>query len=285
VSVVWLFGKLLAQWLAAGYLSLPAVLLWVWVDDPERLRDNDFVWVNACLAPLAALWVVLRHRRGRPPVWWVAGQVVGLLLASAAVTWVAMDPAELGVRELDPLRIGAVLVLVWVWIAVWRSIDPRLWPAPTVPVPRPDGGAPPAAPTRPQRGEIWSAMVPFEEGSFEDGEQDAKDRPCVVISTFTRHAYVLKITSVDQGDRPGYLALEAGWHPWSDKASWVKLQPLLKVPFSEFRQYVCDSPDRVWADLRRRYSPDAVPRPAQPGNGPRATTGPAGRGPGHRNRR
>ncbi|MBY8848865.1 hypothetical protein K7G98_10055 [Saccharothrix sp. MB29] len=56
-------GKLVAQWMAAGYLSLPAVYLWVSRNDPDRLTGNDFLLINACVAPVAAVWVVLRHRR------------------------------------------------------------------------------------------------------------------------------------------------------------------------------------------------------------------------------
>ena len=250
VTVARLVGLFIAQWLAAGYLTLPAVLLWFLRNDPERLRHNDLLWVNAAVAPLAALWVVLGHRHVRLNIWWVLGRVAGLMVASAAVTWVAMDPARLGVRVVDPLRIGAVLVLVWLWIIVWRLVD-RRWLGAPAPAP---GGV-----RRPQRGEIWSAMVPFEKGSFEQGERRAKDRPCVVVSTFARHAYVLKITSVDQGTRPGYLRLESGWHPWSEKESWVKLEPLLKVPFLDFREYVRNTPGGVWRVLAKRY-------PANPPN-------------------
>jgi hypothetical protein len=244
-----LFGKFLAQCVAAGYLTFPAVLSWFLRHAPERLQHNDLLWVNAALAPLAALWVVLGHRLVRLSVWWVLGRVAGLLAASAAVAWVAMEPAWLGVHEVDPLRIGAVLVLVWVWIVGWRLVDRRWLGAP----------APTRAEVRgPKRGEIWSAMVPFEKGSYEPGEQRAKDRPCVVISTFARHAYVLKITSVDQGDRPGYRRLASGWHPWSEKESWIKLEPLLKIPLPDFREYIRDSPAGLWRGLAKLYPANAM---------------------------
>jgi hypothetical protein len=272
--IVGFFG----QWLAAGYLTLPVVLYWVLQHHPERLRHNDFLQVNACLAPLAALWVVLWYRRARLSVWWVAGRVAGLLLASAAVTWKALDPAHLGVLEVDPLRIGAVLVLLWVWTVSWRLVD-RRWFEPLPPnlsgtsqrgpvqlAPRPNW------PSQPVRGQIWSAKVPFEKGTYDEGAENQKDRPCLVISTFTRHAYVLKITSIDQGNRPGYLMMPAGWHPWSQKASWIKLQPLLKVPFSDFRQYIRDSPDWAWSDLADRYSARATPDEYLPRTSRRTTS-------------
>jgi hypothetical protein len=256
VTAVRLFGKFLAQWLAAGYLTFPAVLLWFLRNDPERLQHNYLLLVNAAVTPLVALWVVLRHRRVRLSIWWILGRVAGLLVASAAVTWVAMDPARLGVREVDPLRIGAVLVLLWVWIIGWRLVDRRWLGAPA------QGGVIWQGEARkPQRGEIWSAMVPFEKGSYEQGGQRAKDRPCVVVSTSARHAYVLKITSVDQGNRPGYLRLASGWHPWSDKESWIKLEPLLKVPFLDFREHVRNSPAGVWRALEKRYPANATPSP------------------------
>lgn len=243
MTVVRLFGKLLAQVLAAGYLTLPAVLLWFLRNDPERLQHNYLLWGNAAVAPLVAVWVVLGHRQVRLSVWWVVGRAAGLLVASAAVTWLAMDPARLGVREVDPLRIGAVLVLVWLWIIGWRLVD-RRWLG--------------ADARRPRRGEIWSAMVPFEKGSYERGGQRAKDRPCVVVSTFAGHAYVLKITSAAQGTRPGYLRLKAGWHPRSDKESWIKLEPLLKVPFLDFREHLRNSPPGVWRVLEKRYPANAT---------------------------
>lgn len=249
-------GKLVAQWMAAGYLSLPAVYLWVSRNDPDRLVANDFLLINACVAPVAAVWVVLRHRRVRLGPWWAAARVVVLLALSGAVTWYAMDPMHLGVHEVDPFRISAVLAFLWVWIIGSRLLDRAL-------------GAPGSSrrgggvvwrgeAVRPERGEVWSALVPFEEGSYDEDGQRAKDRPCVVVSTFARHAYVLKVTSVDQGDRPGYLALPAGWHPWSDKASWIKLEPLVKVSYLDFRQHVCDAPDRAWAAIEQRYPPGAT---------------------------
>lgn len=256
--MVRLIGKFIAQWLAAGYLSFPAVYLWVSQNDPGRLAGNDFLLVNACVAPVVAVWVVLRHRRVRLGFWWAAARVVVLLALSGAVTWYAMDPLHIGVHEMDPSRIAAVVVFLWVWIIGSRLLDRALGaPAPA----RRGGGVVwQGEPVRPARGEVWSALVPFEEGSYDEGGQRAKDRPCVVVSAFARHAYVLKVTSVDQGDRPGYLALPAGWHPWSEKASWIKLEPLIKLSYLDFRQNVCDAPARAWAAIEERYPPDATPQ-------------------------
>ncbi|MGM1058700.1 type II toxin-antitoxin system PemK/MazF family toxin [Saccharothrix sp. Mg75] len=268
-----LIGKFIAQWLAAGYLTFPAVYLWVSQNDPGRLVGNDFLLVNACVAPVAAVWVVLRHRRVRLGFWWAAARVVVLLALSGVVTWYAMDPVRVGVRELDPTRIAVLLVFLWAWIAGSRLLDRALG----APARRGGGVVWRGDDVRPGRGEVWSALVPFEEGSHDGDGQRAKDRPCVVVSTFARHAYVLKITSVDQGDRPGYLALPAGWHPWSEKASWVKLEPLIKVSYLDFRQHVRDAPERAWAAIEERYPPDATPqrhtpsaKPRTPRRGPRS---------------
>lgn len=263
MTAVRLFGRFLAQGLAAGYLTLPAALLWFRWNDPERLPHNYFLWVNAALAPLAALWVVVGHRRVRLSTWWVLGRVAGLLVASAAVTWAAMDPAQVGVREVDPLRIGVVLVLVWVWIIGWRRVDRRWLGAPA------RGGV---SARKPERGEIWSAMVPFEKGSYEQGEPRAKDRPCVVIGISARHAYVLKITSVDQETRSGYLCLRSGWHPRSEKESWIKLEPLLKVPLRDFREYLRSSPNGIWRALEKRYPKNTIPSPHTVTPRPRPTS-------------
>jgi hypothetical protein len=257
VSMVRLIGKLLAQWLAASYLTFPAVLYWVWQHAPEQLVHNQFLQVNACLAPATAVWVVLRHRRVRLNAWWVVGRATALLILASVVTWQALDLTRMGVREIDPLRSGVVLVFLWVWIIAWRQAD-RRWL-----------GAPPPArrgviwqgeSTKPQRGEIWSAKVPFEASSYTDDGPSAKDRPCVVISTFARHAYVLKITSVDKSNRPGYLHMPAGWHPWSEKESWLQLSPLLKVPYLDFRQHIRDTPDILWPTLANRYPATATPQ-------------------------
>jgi hypothetical protein len=288
VSVLVLFAKLLAQWLAAGLLTPPAEYLWALCNDPGRVQHNDFLLVSSCVAPLAALWVVWRHRRARLSFASVAGRVVGLLLVSAVVTWVAMDPAGLGVLPVDPFRIGAVLLLLWLWIPIWRLVDRRLpsreAPARLLPRQR-RSPAPPRTAIRPRRGQIWSAMVPFEEGSYAQGEQRAKDRPCVVLNVDARGAYILKITSVDQGDRPGYTMLPAGWHPWSEKASWIKHKPSLWVPMADFRQYVCDTPSWAWSDLARQHpvgaaSPNCAPpgHPGAPGSTRAARPSPSRRG-------
>ncbi|WP_447001956.1 type II toxin-antitoxin system PemK/MazF family toxin [Saccharothrix isguenensis] len=275
-----LIGKFVAQWLAAGYLSLPAVYLWLSQNDPGRVAGNHFLLVNACAAPVAAVWVVLRHRRVRLRLRWAAARVVVLLALSGAVTWFAVDPMHVGVREVDPFRIAVVVVFLWAWIIGSRLLDRALGaPAPA----RRGGGVVwQGEPARPARGEIWSALVPFEEGSCDEGGQRAKDRPCVVVSTFGRHAYVLKVTSVDQGDRPGYLALSAGWHPWSEKASWIKLEPLIKVSYLDFRQNVCDAPARAWAAIEERYPPNATPQRHSPTVKRRAASRPSKARPGAR---
>ncbi|GDY29840.1 type II toxin-antitoxin system PemK/MazF family toxin [Gandjariella thermophila] len=261
-----LCGKLAAQWMAASFLSYPPVLLYLLTSDPVLLGQHDEVWVFSCCAPLAALWVVLRHRRVRLRLSWIVGRSLALLALSAVVAAMVPTPPGLRIVDLNPVRSGAVLWLLWVWIIVWRIIDRRVaarqgtqWV-----------GTPWAGTVRQaERGDIWWAEVPFEKGSYEDGGQSSKDRPCLVVSTFNRHAYVLKITSVPKEERHGYIAIPAGWHPENDKPSWLQLHPLLKVPKGDFRRYVTSCPEWFWDKSVRfiRRMPRRPPtrsRPAPP---------------------
>jgi hypothetical protein len=271
LSLARLVIKLVGQWLAAGYLTLPAELLWEHLHAPQLLAHNDFLPVNACVAPLAALWVVWFHRRARLAANWVVGRVVGLLLVTSAVTWVvvvravAAYPALVPVLPINPLSSGAVLVTIWAWILVWRLVD-RRWLPPLPPKPR--QAQPRHAQPRPQRhvlarperGQVWAAVVPFEEGSFAEGEESTKRRPCLVVSTFAQHACVLKITTKGAG-RPGHVILPSGWHPWSSETSWIQLEPLREVPYSDFQQYIRDCPEWAWPSVAVRHGPDATPRP------------------------
>ncbi|MFD5831543.1 type II toxin-antitoxin system PemK/MazF family toxin, partial [Lentzea sp. NPDC060358] len=251
-----LIGKFLAQWVAAGFLSFPAVYLWVLQNDPGRAAGNGLLLVGAGVAPVAATWVVLRHQRVRPGFWQATARVVVLLVLSGVVTWFALDPLRVGVLDADPVRIAVVLVFLQAWIVGSRLLG-RALGAPA-PARRAGGVLWRGGPVRPARGEVWSALVPFEEGTYDEDGPRAKDRPCVVVSSFTRHAYVLKVTSVDQGTRPGYLALPAGWHPWSEKASWIKLEPLVKVSHLDFRQKICDAPARAWSTIEDTYPANAT---------------------------
>lgn len=266
-----LFCKLIMQGTAASFLSYPVVLLYLLVNDPVLLSRHDEVWVGSGCAPLAALWAVLRHKRVPLSAPWIVIRCGLLLLLSGVVTARVLIPpgemtaAGLTVADMNPLRTGAVLVLLWVWIIAWRLID-RRWPAKraTRPGTRADQTRPGTRSVRrrqrvkPARGEIWSGLVPYAEGSYYEGEQDAKDRPCLVVSTFTRHAYVLKITTTDRSERTDHIELPAGWHPWSDKTSWLQLRPLLKVPHRDFRQHITTCPERLWARIDRMYPPEAT---------------------------
>jgi PemK-like, MazF-like toxin of type II toxin-antitoxin system len=183
-------------------------------------------------------------------------RIVLLLVLSGVVTLQVPIPAGFSVVDLNPIRSGAVLVMLWLWIIAWRVIDRRL--------------------LRPARGDIWWGLVPYQKGSYDEGEQHAKVRPCLVVSTFPRHAYVLKITSQDKSERRDHIEMPVGWHPRSDpdKESWLQLRPLIKVPYYNFREHIRTCPECLWGQINERYPPDATPEPRTPPARPAARTPP-----------
>lgn len=127
--------------------------------------------------------------------------------------------------------LGIVVVVVVVAVAVWIGRSRRRFTKRQV---RAGGVAP-------SPGQIWWADVPFED------TRGSKDRPCLVVRTFPRHAHVLKITSVDQHDRPGYLPVPtASWDPDAEHESWLRLDPVITLPYRRFRRQSGPCPKAVW---------------------------------------
>ncbi len=66
-------------------------------------------------------------------------------------------------------------------------------------------------------GELWFAMVPFEDGT------GAKDRPVLVLTTTRRSCTVARLTSQDRGARHDVIRVPEGV-PGLSKASWISLR-------------------------------------------------------------
>ncbi|MFD4115687.1 type II toxin-antitoxin system PemK/MazF family toxin [Streptomyces niveus] len=97
----------------------------------------------------------------------------------------------------------------------------------------------------PKPGEIWWAMVPFEDG---DG---AKDRPCLVLSVRGRTVLVAKITSKFHEARPGVIALPPEAVGDTDgRRSFLETEELRRVDTRAFRRRVGPADPGVWRQVR-----------------------------------
>ncbi len=88
-----------------------------------------------------------------------------------------------------------------------------------------------AAGTRPARGEIWWAEVPFADGT------GAKLRPCLVVRRRWRGVVVLKITSRDKSRRRDHIMIPTReWDPWARRDSYLNLGEPIMVSRAAFRR-------------------------------------------------
>ncbi|MFJ7146793.1 type II toxin-antitoxin system PemK/MazF family toxin [Streptomyces sp. NPDC100445] len=100
----------------------------------------------------------------------------------------------------------------------------------------------------PAPGDVWFAELPF------DGGTSSKDRPCLVVRTFRRHAQVLKITSANKSGRPDYVRMPvAAWDPTAVHDSWLESAPLRELPYTAFRRLAGPCDTGVWEQVRRRH--------------------------------
>lgn len=105
---------------------------------------------------------------------------------------------------------------------------------------------PPAlARSLPWPGEIWWAMVPFDDGS------GAKDRPCLVLFVQGEYAEVAKITSKYNPRMPATIALPPGSvNDRQGRVSFVQTRERRHVHVSAFRRRVGPVTPGVWSRLR-----------------------------------
>ncbi|MEV4131466.1 hypothetical protein AB0J72_04805 [Dactylosporangium sp. NPDC049742] len=133
-----------------------------------------------------------------------------------------------------PLLALAAAVLA---VAVLRRFRPDVAPRPA---------RDPAARV-PKTHEVWNAFV-----TFEEDDDEGKDRPVLVLSADTGGADVLKITSQDKSRLDDYLPLPLErCRGVLSKESWLELRPT-RVPLEEFRGYRGLCPPWIWAELRTR---------------------------------
>lgn len=134
------------------------------------------------------------------------------------------------------LALGAVIVLALV--AALVDGRARLGPRRTAPPPPPGHG--------PLPGEIWWALVPYEDGP------GSKDRPCLVLSVGRQSARVAKITS-RQSDRrnPDVVPLPAGAvGDAQGRPSFLETDELREVPLQDFRKRAGEVATDLWDQVR-----------------------------------
>lgn len=97
----------------------------------------------------------------------------------------------------------------------------------------------------PQPGEIWWAMVPYEDGP------GAKDRPCLVLSVRGRTVLVAKITSKFHEERPGVIPLPPEAVGDADgRRSFLETDELRKVDTKAFRRRVGPADPGLWRQVK-----------------------------------
>ncbi|MEB3962536.1 type II toxin-antitoxin system PemK/MazF family toxin [Streptomyces kunmingensis] len=100
-------------------------------------------------------------------------------------------------------------------------------------------------PGGPRPGEIWWALVPYEDGP------GGKDRPCLVLSLRGRTALVAKITSRHHEERPGVIALPPGTvGDARGRASFLETDELREVPVRDFRRRAGVVDPALWDQVR-----------------------------------
>lgn len=97
----------------------------------------------------------------------------------------------------------------------------------------------------PKPGEIWWAMVPYEDGTGE------KDRPCLVLSVQGRTVLVAKITSKFHEGRPGVIPLPPDVvRDTGGRRSYLETDELRRVDSRAFRRRVGAADPGLWRQVR-----------------------------------
>lgn len=100
-------------------------------------------------------------------------------------------------------------------------------------------------PGGPRPGEIWWALVPYEDGP------GSKDRPCLVLSLRGDTARVAKITSRHHEERPGVIALPPGAVADArQRRSFLETDELRSVPVGDFRRRAGVVDSALWRRVR-----------------------------------
>ena len=87
-------------------------------------------------------------------------------------------------------------------------------------------------------GEVWFAMVPFEDGT------GAKDRPVLVLAVSRRTCTVARLTSQDRGSRRNFVPVPRGLTGLA-RASWISLRETTLRRTAMRRRTGCPGPAAV----------------------------------------
>lgn len=113
----------------------------------------------------------------------------------------------------------------------------------THPPGRPEGLRGRAA--RPHPGDIWWAVVPYEDGP------GGKDRPCLVLAVRGDQVTVAKITSRYREERAGVIPLPPGSvGDTRGRPSFLETDELRQVPVGDFRRRVGVVDPALWDRVR-----------------------------------
>jgi PemK-like, MazF-like toxin of type II toxin-antitoxin system len=186
---------------------------------------------------LAASGVVFRrHRTFHEPLRPLVRQAVIEFVVLAAIA-IILDEVLVNTIK-HPLLSGISSAAVVGLLSAYRIAE-RWWRVPIGRVPNP-------AP-----GEVWWALVPFEE------KRGSKDRPCLVLSKSRRHAAVLMFTSQDKTGRHGYAAVPAAM--WEDgRSSFLKTDRVISIRCEKFRRREAERAPRSVLEIASRQSPAAA---------------------------
>ncbi|MET9498220.1 type II toxin-antitoxin system PemK/MazF family toxin [Streptomyces sp. NPDC006552] len=103
----------------------------------------------------------------------------------------------------------------------------------------------PTAAGGPRPGEIWWALVPYEDGP------GGKDRPCLVLNRRGDTVQVVKITSRHHEERPGVIALPPGAvGDARERRSYLETDELRDVPLRDFRRRAGVIDPALWRRVR-----------------------------------
>jgi hypothetical protein len=273
-------------WLAAFVLAWPATAVHAVISGDPNWKQYGAAWLLTACSPVVGLGLAWWYARRRVPVAWLLIRAQALVLGCLATGIWALAKGAPGMMA-GPLAGTTVAFLTLLaWLAACRALDAvvnRFWPAGGRLEPRrgrtrgrPERSA--VSAKRPQPGQIWWAYVPFEES---EGE---KHRVCLVLRTYKRHAYVLKITHTD---RPEHLPMPSGgWSREPDGSSYLQPDPMIKVQYGRFDEPAGPCPPTIWARVLELHPPEAPPTTERRLTGPAYRDDqvrPGGAGHGHPN--
>jgi mRNA-degrading endonuclease toxin of MazEF toxin-antitoxin module len=235
-----------------------------------KLVAQRFATLALALVAIALAWPATVGLEGAPSTLaWVAALPVGLLFVQASrrryARWRSSTAARLrGQHLVDVAARGPILLVLGTLVARFTSgwagfeLDGTLAAALLLTAATSAWAAwrdkreasreqPLGAGRQPLPGEVWWAEIPFEDG------RQAKDRPCLVLRARGANYEVLMLTSQDQSQRQGFLAVPvpAGSQRGGKSVSYLKLDRLIARQRSHFRRFAWQADPATLAAVRR----------------------------------